>query len=443
MSRVLPRCGWLFICLCTSSPMRADVQTLKGDAAPGRILPAIMILSPDWIGKTPPSTRINAPEFLGFLYPGQRIALAIKAEGGDRDKLLRGAGMSVRISTPGQPLFEERDLKPQAVRKVKAEGADFALMILDAGGMAKKDRASLEGAMARVSFAVFQPDWEVPLLDQAQDVQISATLSGTGQASHLESATIRIRPTADWLRETPDGIADLGRFLNRYHEDLPPGRLLSLLKGAAANGGLSSAPVLSFFATAFRDVGPARSSAIAAFPSLDSRTQFAMAVTFRFGGQDISGFLPLLSLTQPGGALKALDEIQAFKDPRESVAPREPITAGSAQEIGTTMDECWGAWMATGDQSYLRALVGLLEGASDYPALLAWKNARGGVKGLNLHVARGLAYQVAGWSIGAFQRTDPLVSDWLIYWKDDPAFPLELRKELDSLPSSPAFRRNN
>jgi hypothetical protein len=54
---------------------------------------------------------------------------------------------------------------------------------------------------------------------------------------------------------------------------------------------------------------------------------------------------------------------------------------------------------------YLRALVGLLDGAEDFPTLQSWVKAKGGVKGLNAQVARGLAYQIAGWSIGSFQRT--------------------------------------
>jgi hypothetical protein len=67
---------------------------------------------------------------------------------------------------------------------------------------------------------------------------------------------------------------------------------------------------------------------------------------------------------------------------------------------------------------------------------------RGGVKGLNASVARGLAYQTAGWSIGAFQKADPRVADWLLYWNGDPTFPSGLRKELDGLYTNPAFRQN-
>ena len=98
--------------------------------------------------------------------------------------------------------------------------------------------------------------------------------------------------------------------------------------------------------------------------------------------------------------------------------------------------------MASADESYLRALVDLLGGGADYPVLQNWIQTRGGVKGLNASVARGLAYQTAGWSIGAFEKADPHVDDWIQYWKDDPTFPLGLRKQLDSLYSNPAFRQN-
>ena len=97
--------------------------------------------------------------------------------------------------------------------------------------------------------------------------------------------------------------------------------------------------------------------------------------------------------------------------------------------------------MATGDPSYLRALVGLLDGAADFPTYQSWVRAKGGVKGLNAQVARGLAYQIAGWSIGSFQRTDPHASDWLLFWQHDAAFPSGLRKEIASLAANPAFQR--
>ena len=98
--------------------------------------------------------------------------------------------------------------------------------------------------------------------------------------------------------------------------------------------------------------------------------------------------------------------------------------------------------MATGDQSYLRAIVDRLDGAEDFPAYQSWAKAHGGVKGMNSRVAEGLVYQIAGWSLGSFQRSDPLVADWLLFWKDDATFPSKSKKEIEGLASNPAFKLN-
>jgi hypothetical protein len=240
------------------------------------------------------------------------------------------------------------------------------------------------------------------------------------------------------MKEPEASLEDVGKFLNRYHDNLPPGRLLSLIRNISDKGGLNSPSVLSFFAVALRERTGAKEAVVTLFPSLDQKTRMAVAVAFRFAGLDIGSFLPKL----PAAAAASLSTFEPLRDPRKAMVYRDPIALDVVRGIGSTMDECWGCWMATGDESYLRALVDLLGGAADYPKLQTWIKVRGGAKGLNASVARGVAYQTAGWSIGAFQKADPRVADWVQYWEDDAAFPSDLRKELDSLYTNPAFRLN-
>jgi hypothetical protein len=289
-----------------------------------------------------------------------------------------------------------------------------------------------------VTFAIFASTWTTPAVDREEGLQISATLTGKDAATTIEPVRVKIRPTADWMTEPATNLEGVGKYLNRYHDNLSPGRLLSLLKNVSDLGDLNNPSVLSFFAVAFRERAGAKDAAVAMFPTLDPKTQMAVALAFRFAGLDINGFLEKL----PTPMAASLSTLVPLKDPRKAMVYRDPITVDVVRGIGSTMDECWGCWMATGDESYLRALVDLLGGSTDYPALQAWTRARGGVKGLNASVARGLAYQTAGWSIGAFQKADPRVADWLLYWNGDPTFPPGLRKELDVLYSNPAFRQN-
>ncbi len=162
-----------------------------------------------------------------------------------------------------------------------------------------------------------------------------------------------------------------------------------------------------------------------------------MLWVLRLGGADLPKLLPELSAE----TLATFNTVEPLPDPRRLPQFQDPVNPQEVRDIGHVMDRCWAGWMATGDKSYLRALVGLLEGAPDYEVFKAWQSERGGAKGLNARVARGLGYQIAGWSIGSFQRTDPLVADWLQYWQNDPAVPETTRREIAALSTNPAFKR--
>jgi hypothetical protein len=430
--------GVIVGCIGLLASLSAAPQTLlQPTPGPSTVWPKVLVVSADWLAKSPPAKRLNAPELPETLYPGQRLFLAISAQGPDHDRLLDGVTLSVRIPTPAGRVFEVKGLKAVDRRQVKPEGEDVTLAVLRAGGISQIDQATLEKAMTSVAFAVYDPGWTAPATDQEIDVQVSVVIDGKQPAATFETVHLRVRPSADWLKGPPVGIDELGKYLNRYHEEVPPGRLLALLKAISDSGHLSTPSVLSYFAVAFSERREAREAAAALFPSLDPKTQMAVAVALRFGGQDIAPFKARL----PAAAAASLDHLEPMKDPRTAMVYKDPISMEVVRGLGSTMDECWGGWMATGDPTYLRALVNLLGGAPDYPNLRHWIETRGGEKGLNASVARGLAYQTAGWSIGAFQRADPHVADWLAFWMKDPAFPEDIREQLEKLPANPDFQR--
>lgn len=429
---------WLLLCLVNVPPAHAEVLTAKAAVTPNRIRPELLVLPAAWAGQIPPRGRVNAPGFLRTLYPGQKIALAFIAEGPDRAKLMSEAKVSVRFSSPTGGTFEQHGLKPVAIRLVKAQGADFALVALNAAGLGAKDRESMEQATAMLSVAVFETEWTAPPVTRVEEVQISATISNEPAVGPIEPVSLKIRPTADWLGEPLPTGQEIGKSMNRYQEDLPPGRLLLMLKAVAEDGSLKAPTIAGFFGIAYRANPAARAAAVAMFPSLDPKTQTALLLVLRLGGQEISD----LHLALPPGTMDSLREIEPLKDPRNLPHFQDPVASEEVRSIGHIMDQCWSGWMASGDPSYLRALVGLLAGAPDFPAYQSWTKNKGGAKGLNAAVARGLAYQIAGWSIGSFYRTDPHVTDWLLYWENDPAMPAVLRQEIAALPTNPAFRRN-
>lgn len=432
------RTGWLWwwMFLGIVLPVGAEIHTVAASKpVPNRIRAQGLVISAKWLDLLPPAGRVNAPEQLRAVYPGQKVAVALIAEGPDRDTLFRGVTIDLKIAS-ADGTIEEHGLKAVAVKAIKAEGADMAMLALNAGGIEEGDRRKLEAATSLVTFGVFQPAWSVPVTEQAGEIRISGTVFGQPLPFTMEPVTLQVRSTADWITATTEHASEAQKALNRYHLDPPPGRLIGMLGSMARSGRVEKPAVLSFFTIAFRENGFARDEAIACFASLDAKTQSALLLVLRLGGYDTS----VLAAGMSEESQKTLSAVEPAKDPRHFITYRDPVNIRQVNETAANMDRCWGGWMATGDQSYLRAVVGLLAGAPDFPAYQALVKTQGGQKGLTAAVARGLAYKVAGWSIGAFQRADPLVSDWLFYWQDDPAFPAPLRKELAGLAGNPAFR---
>jgi hypothetical protein len=439
MTSILIRFARVLLCLGSYSLAQADVKTLvQAKEGPNGVQSGIILVAANWLDQIPPSPRVNAPEFLQNPYPGQKVAFALIVEGPDRNHLLDGAELQVRFSSAARGTIEERHVKLRATKQIKAEGADMALGALRAAKIAPADQAAVEKATSMVNLAIFQPEWAVPETASTDDFEVTATISGGPAGTKLDPLHFKVRPTADWLNDPAPSMEEVGKFANRYHQDLPPGRFLAMLKTASAGGQLNNPSMAGFFVFACRENLVLRKAVTAAFPSLDAQTQFAVLFVLRLGGQDITA----LAKSLPAETTASLKEVAPLKDPRDLASFKDPVDVEEVRHVGVVMDQCWAGWTTTGDQSYLRALVGLLDGADDYPALKNFMETKPGLKGLNAAVGRGLEYQIAGWSIFSFQRTDPLVADWLLYWQDDPGFPAVLRREIASLATNPAFKRH-
>lgn len=429
--------SWVMFVLCAIQLASAEVQMAAGIPAPNRIRPDILVLSPKWSAQIPPTGRVNAPEFFSVLYPGQPMAFGLIAEGPDRGQIFANVSVNVRFVAGPGGTREFHQLKPITVRSLKAEGADFALMALQAAGISGAERAKVEASTSLVTLAVFAPDWIVPEGGQTNEVEISVEVSEAKLPATLAPIRLKIRTTPDWLNEPLRTPEEMGRQMNRYHSALAPGQLLSWFRAVATTPSFRAASVHGYFAFAFKSDASARTAAVEAYPLLDARAQPPLLWALRLGGQDVGQLFPNASAAMTA----ALASVEPLADPPTMQHFQDPIESTAVARLGEPLDQCWAAWMATGDKRYLRRLVDLLEGAPDYPALKSWQESRGGAKGMNARVATGLEYQIAGWSIGSFQRTDPLVMDWLLYWESDPTVPATVRREIATLATNPAFRR--
>ena len=416
----------------------ADPASTGSADTPSLVRPQLLVIDGDWAGRIPPAGSVNAPAFVDQVHPGQRVGVALLAQGARRDQLFAGSRLDVRVTRGGGSPVEFSRLQPRTVRPLKAQGADFALQAMTAGGFSEADRAKLAQAISMVTIAVWDTGWVVPDSAEAVEYRLEVTLSGGGPAPAIEATPVACRPVSAWLREPAPSAEELQKFISRHRSEAAPGYLIQLLRTAAGQEMLKHQPIAGFFGAAFRDSPLNLHALLAAYPELDARTQTAALMVLRLGGQNVAALVPGLSSAR----LQRLSNLAPLADLRLQPRLVDPVTPEFVGGLGHTMDVCWGAWIATGDASYLRALVELLAGAPDYPALQAWQKAKGGRAGLNAAVARGLVYQIAGWSIGSFMRSDPLVADWMDYWREDSSLPAVVRTEIAGLPRNPAFRRN-
>jgi hypothetical protein len=427
--------GVLFLLCASMGAVGAEAQPAAGAVEGSKVQAHLCVFPEEWASRIPPTGSVNYPEFLTTLYPGQKVSIGVMATGIGHDSYLSTAVLRVRFSV-GPKVETKEGLKPVALRRIRAQGADFVLVALDAAGISAEERAETAAAMAQQTLAVFATDWEVPSVEQPVDAEVFVDVAGVAPPVALEPVKLRIKPNADWLKESLPSLEQFGQRMNRYQTDLSPGELLAWFTSAAERDSLRLESIQAFFVLRFRSNPEARGAAVAAYPSLTAKTQSALLWILRLAGYELNALFPQL----PGDALAKFTPIEPMPDPRALPRFKDPVDVQAVGQLGHAMDRCWAGWMAAGDPSYLRALVELLGGAPDYPAYKAWQEKRGGAKGLNARVARGLAYQIAGWSIGSFQRTDPRVADWLAYWQNDPEVPAVVRQEIAKLPSNPVFR---
>jgi len=109
--------------------------------------------------------------------------------------------------------------------------------------------------------------------------------------------------------------------------------------------------------------------------------------------------------------------------------------------IGEKQDMLWSMFMATGDRAPVDSIIGMLAWRADYEAFAKMREAHQQITEVTPSIAHAVAYSAAGWSIGSFQRTDPLVADYIAATLADPKTPEAIKKELQSLDSNPAFKR--
>ncbi len=403
------------VCLVTVSQGRTGFAAAATPAA------RVHLVNARWPALIPPTGAVNPTPALAVVASGQRIALTVLTS----DATVEAPTFIVTVEGTSQR-WEIPHARRTAARQLKAQGLDAAVGALRAGGVGEKELQALTtGASATTLHLFAAAEWTIPEVADGTVLRVAA--HNGGGRGEIEPARVTVRSNETLLREPG---AELDIKTPRFHaETLSAQRIAWWL--ATDDRGRRTPPLQGYFvAAAQADTGLAE-TAVWLFPSLNPKEQRDVAALLASAGRDVARLLP--------GA--SVDAVTPPDDPRRFPALADPVRPESIQPLAHQMDRCWGAWMATGDRTYLWALVEHLVHAADHEPYQRWAETKGGAAGLNAPVARGLLYHIAGWSLGSFLRTDPLVADWLGYWQQDPAVAPRIREQLASLATNPAFRR--
>ncbi|BDU77967.1 hypothetical protein [Mesoterricola sediminis] len=392
---------------------------LVGVEAPGR-----------WAGLPDP---VNAPDLRERVAPGQGLTVMVGAEGTGRDAFLQARTYAVTF-TLGAASRTFEGLRPSRVRRIKAVGSDMAFSVLAAGGI-KPDKA--EGLRSLVSAACFEVAWTPPAGAQDGPVRVQVRATGPGGEVHVFPEVTAAFWTYDrTAREGGFGDAKAAEtWTMGYYQHPEPTRLLHLWRALQKESAGYRTSSRAFAAAVLRSDPAAAQDLLQRLRGEAPVIRRMGAAAFLDAGQPRDAVAAALPL-EDHGMLQALpSQLPPLPDPLDL----EPDTAHPLK-VADAFDQLWSRFLVTGDTAHVRLIAGRLAWREEGKAFVALRKSGGKPAGITLDLVKGLAYMAAGWSLGSFYRTHPLVADAIEAWKRDPAVPEVVRQELGTLLGNEAFR---
>ncbi|MFT3916339.1 MAG: hypothetical protein QM704_20360 [Anaeromyxobacteraceae bacterium] len=415
--------------------LRTDAAAAPPSATPAHLVPQVLLLAPEPVRVAWPAAgeRISAPVSRKAVVPGQGIAIALVAEGEGRDALLQGCRLTYRIAGAGGET-KVGPLRPEAVRKVRSEGAHQLVHLLGAAGVPEAERRRIDDAVTPVSVAAVVPRWIAPEVTGRTEVTVEgeATLPD-GRRVALAPARLVVEPWAVAAATPPfqDG-ASLQAWMGGYAAAPEPQHLGAALR-LAARMAKDPFTVVGVPSHAIEAAPPGVvASIVAALKGEEEPSRALGAIALRWAHRDGSALAGSLS---PEWRTR----IEAF--PARPVGYALDPAPASLNATTQRMDLLWAELMATGRPEPVRAIVDLLRFRDDYGVLVKARETPDQDKPLTPELARAVLYVTAGWSLSSFTRTSPIVADYVARWQEDEAVPPVLREELRRLLVNEAFRR--
>jgi hypothetical protein len=368
---------------------------------------------------------VNAPEVITRLNPGHCVRIAVLATGDGRDGLLQRTQIAFRVRFAG--VDEDHGLAPLAAfKQIKPEGGDAVTQILGAAGV-KNPIASM------ASMGVAGERWCVPEGARDGKAVFECSLQIPAGQQPLKTLEIEIESYESGSKNHFKNAQDVADFMMTYYRHPNPARLFAVLESLAADEKMRSAK--GAFENSATFLGAALKADPAAEKDFFERVSAESGLTRAFG---------LLILHNQGfnidQALNAMGEEEREKFTKLP-SLSDPYDFTSGPEIPTHFDMLWSIFGATGTFEPVQKISSALAWHSEYEEFVSKRSEIHALTDLTPQLWRGVSYGAAGWSLGSFQRNDPLAADYIEFIPASSDTPEIVKTELAGLSTNPAFRR--
>ena len=369
---------------------------------------------------------VNAPENVTLLNPGQCIRVGVVATGDNRDEFLEKTKLSFRVTFAGQN--QDYALASLAqYKQIKPEGGDFVTQVLAAADIKNP-------LLTMASMGVSADHWCVP--DDANDGKATVETEIESPAGHqaLKNTTIQIESYETGNKKAFKDTQELSNFVMVYYRQPNPARLLPAMQSAieyqTANPKSDFIENTAAFLSAALKADPvAAQDFLARIATQPPLPRVLGLDILRSSGYDISTVVKTLSPDDQ----KKIESMPALPDPYD-LSPNSTLFHH--------LDLMWSTFGATGQYQPIKTIASTLAWRSDYEDFDKMRKSGTHISKLTPSIARGLAYMAAGWSMGSFQRNDPLAADYIEFMLASPDISESVKSELKGLSTNPAFREN-
>jgi hypothetical protein len=410
------------VMLATVVPATAGGQAPPvNEHVPRGIHPELVVLADELVERSWRATPglIHTPSDLKQIEPGQCVRFGVLAPGDDSSRLLASAKMGFELTFGGRLQTFTPEL-PDAVKQVKDAGEDLVHEMVGPTDI-KFPHPSLAASRAR---------WCAPLDAPDGTATVRATVAMPDSkiaALNPRGLEVRTFETARRIERFSD-INTLGPWLQHYHAAPDPASLLPAVRIVATDStSRSMAHVMVFFVQALKASPAAANDLLRVLPA-ENRSVRSYGISL------------LMEAGYPTAPLLAgLDEKE--RDATSSVHAPNPFDLTPDRTLPNRMDMLWAVFFATGRIEPVRAVASQLAWRSDYQKFEELRKSGGRPSEATPTVMRAVAYVAAGWSLRALSAQDGLVADYVEALKSSPETAANVKEELASLHTNPAFIR--